>query len=53
MNDNKLSQAFALLEAALTECNADPKNPAYEVADFRRKPQFEEAISMSAPQWHR
>ncbi|MCP4614264.1 MAG: hypothetical protein GY845_36730 [Planctomycetes bacterium] len=32
---------------------ADPKNPAYEPADFRRKPLFEEAISMRAPDWHR
>ena len=33
--------------------NADPKNPSYKPADFRRKPLFEEAISMRAPRWHR
>ncbi len=33
--------------------NADPKIPSYEPADFRRKPLFEEAISMYAPTWHR
>ncbi|MCF7956933.1 MAG: hypothetical protein K9M57_00655 [Phycisphaerae bacterium] len=33
--------------------NADPKNPLYNVADFRRKPTFQEAISFSAPEWHR
>jgi len=33
--------------------NADPQNPFYNPADFRRKPLFEEAISMYAPAWHR
>jgi hypothetical protein len=33
--------------------NADPQNPSYRPADFRRKPMFEEAISMYAPDWHR
>ncbi|MHC4701203.1 MAG: HzsA-related protein, partial [Planctomycetota bacterium] len=33
--------------------NADPKDPAYDPADFRRKPLFEEAISTRAPYWHR
>jgi len=33
--------------------NADPQNPSYKPADFRRKPMFEEAISMYAPDWHR
>ena len=33
--------------------NSDPAVPAYDPADFRRKPTFEEAISFSAPQWHR
>jgi len=32
---------------------ADPKNPSYDPADFRRRPLFEEAISMTAPDWHR
>jgi len=32
---------------------ADPQNPSYDPADFRRKPLFEEAISMRAPRWHR
>ncbi len=32
---------------------ADPQNPSYKPADFRRKPLFEEAISMRAPDWHR
>ncbi len=32
---------------------ADPKNSAYKPEDFRRRPLFEEAISMSAPDWHR
>jgi len=27
MNDQKLSQSFALLEAALGECEAEPENP--------------------------
>ena len=33
--------------------NADPQNSSYKPADFRRKPLFEEAISMYAPDWHR
>ncbi len=33
--------------------NADPQKPSYDPADFRRKAQFQEAISMSAPDWHR
>lgn len=33
--------------------NADPQNPYYKPADFRREPLFEEAISMRAPKWHR
>jgi mono/diheme cytochrome c family protein len=33
--------------------NADPQKPSYKPADFRRKPLFEEAISMRAPRWHR
>ena len=33
--------------------NADPQNSSYKPADFRRKPLFEEAISMNAPNWHR
>ncbi|MCF6286881.1 MAG: hypothetical protein L3K26_17085, partial [Candidatus Hydrogenedentes bacterium] len=33
--------------------NADPENPSYDAADFRRKPTFEEAISKAAPEWHR
>jgi len=32
---------------------ADPKVPAYRPADFRRRPTFEEAVSFSAPEWHR
>ena len=32
---------------------ADPKVPAYDPADFRRKASFEEAISFLAPVWHR
>ncbi|MCP4642728.1 MAG: hypothetical protein GY851_19940 [bacterium] len=31
----------------------DAGNPAYDPADFRRRPVFEEAISMRAPEWHR
>lgn len=31
----------------------DPGQPAYQVADFRRRPTFAEAISASAPDWHR
>lgn len=33
--------------------NADPQNSSYKPSDFRRKPGFEEAISMYAPNWHR
>ncbi|MBL7185293.1 MAG: hypothetical protein ISS70_03130 [Phycisphaerae bacterium] len=33
--------------------NADPQNPSYKPADFRRRPRFEEAIGMFAPNWHR
>ena len=33
--------------------NPDPAVPAYDPADFRRKPTFEEAISFLAPVWHR
>jgi len=33
--------------------NPDPAVPAYDPADFRRKATFEEAVSYSAPQWHR
>ena len=33
--------------------NPDPNIPSYNPQDFRRKPLFEEAISMSAPKWHR
>jgi len=33
--------------------NPDPKVPAYDPADFRRKPTFEEATSFLAPPWHR
>lgn len=32
---------------------ADPKNPAYRPADFRRKATFEEAVGFLAPEWHR
>ncbi|HPD48435.1 MAG TPA: hypothetical protein P5279_16415 [Anaerohalosphaeraceae bacterium] len=32
---------------------ADPANPAYDPADFRRKATFEEATSSRAPAWHR
>jgi hypothetical protein len=31
----------------------DPKNPAYDPADFRRRPTFEEATGFLAPLWHR
>jgi len=31
----------------------DPAKPAYNPADFRRKPTFEEAVSDRAPKWHR
>jgi hypothetical protein len=33
--------------------NPDPGNPSYKPADFRRRPLFEEAISMAAPNWHK
>jgi len=33
--------------------NADPANASYKPEDFRRKPAFDEAISMFAPKWHR
>jgi hypothetical protein len=33
--------------------NPDPRQSAYQPADFRRKPTFEEAISPRAPTWHR
>jgi hypothetical protein len=33
--------------------NRDPANASYDPADFRRRPLFEEAISMFAPAWHR
>ena len=33
--------------------NADPANPAYQPADFRRKATFAEATSFLAPSWHR
>ena len=33
--------------------NPDPANPAYNPADFRRRPTFEEATSLVAPPWHR
>ncbi|MBN1125728.1 MAG: hypothetical protein JXA82_12025 [Sedimentisphaerales bacterium] len=33
--------------------NADPSNPTYDPADFRRRPLFDEAISKFAPTWHR
>lgn len=32
--------------------NADPRNPAYRPADFRRKATFAEATSFLAPAWH-
>jgi cytochrome c553 len=32
---------------------ADPKDTSWDPADFRRRPLFEEAISMSAPAWHK
>ncbi|NQT17479.1 MAG: hypothetical protein HQ582_32285, partial [Planctomycetes bacterium] len=31
----------------------DPAKPAYDPADFRRRPTFEEAIGFFAPEWHR
>jgi hypothetical protein len=33
--------------------NPDPANPAYNPEDFRRRPTYEEAVSKSAPDWHR
>ena len=33
--------------------NPDPRNPAYDPADFRRRPTFEEATGFLAPAWHR
>ncbi|MHB8861860.1 MAG: HzsA-related protein [Pirellulaceae bacterium] len=33
--------------------NSDPNVPAYDPADFRRKPTFDEATSFLAPAWHR
>ncbi len=33
--------------------NSDPSVPAYQPADFRRRPTFEEAIGFAAPPWHR
>ena len=33
--------------------NADPNNPAYQPADFRRKATFAEAVDFLAPTWHR
>jgi hypothetical protein len=33
--------------------NPDPKVPAYDPADFRRKATFDEAVGMFAPPWHR
>ena len=33
--------------------NPDPAVPAYQPSDLRRKPTFEEAVSKSAPPWHR
>ena len=33
--------------------NPDPGKPSYRPADFRRKPTFEEAVNMRAPDWHR
>jgi len=32
---------------------ADTGNPAYDPADFRRKPTFAESVSDEAPAWHR
>lgn len=32
---------------------ADPANPAYDPADFRRKATFDEATGFLAPAWHR
>jgi hypothetical protein len=36
-----------------TWVNADPNKPAYDPADFRRRPSFEEAVNNRAPSWHR
>lgn len=33
--------------------NADPAKPAYDPADFRRRPTFDEAVNFFAPAWHR
>ncbi len=33
--------------------NPDPNNPAYDPADFRRRPTFDEATGFLAPEWHR
>jgi hypothetical protein len=33
--------------------NSDPSNPAYDPANFRRRPTFNEATSFFAPDWHR
>ena len=33
--------------------NPDPAVPAYDPADFRRKPTFDEATGFLAPEWHR
>jgi hypothetical protein len=32
---------------------SDADQPAYNPADFRRRPTFEEAINNRAPDWHR
>lgn len=32
---------------------SDPDNPAYNPGDFRREATFDEAVSFSAPEWHR
>lgn len=32
---------------------ADPNVPGYDPTDFRRRPTFEEAVGLSAPDWHR
>ena len=31
----------------------DPAIPSYDPANFRRRPTFEEATGMFAPDWHR
>ena len=33
--------------------NPDPKVSSYRPEDFRRRPTFAEAVSSSAPEWHR